>query len=40
MPDWPFPPPIWGFPDRPPTRDEEDWAMWRLRPAEWNKKVR
>jgi hypothetical protein len=40
MPDWPFPPPIWGFPDRPPTRDEEDWEMRRLRSADWNKKVR
>jgi hypothetical protein len=37
MPDWPFPPPIGGFPDRGPTRDEEDWAEWRLRPAEWNR---
>jgi hypothetical protein len=37
MPDWPFPPPIFGFPDRPPTDDEENWAAWRLRPAGWNR---
>jgi len=37
MPDYPFPPPIWGFPDDLRGIGKEDWGLWRLKPADWKK---
>jgi hypothetical protein len=34
-PDYPFPPPIWGFADPSETPGKEDWSALLLRPADW-----
>lgn len=40
MPQYPFPPPIWGFPEEEARQGSEDWAGWNPKPAIWNKKAR
>lgn len=40
MPDYPFPPPIWGFPEDEVWQGREDWAGWNPKSANWNKKDR
>ena len=37
MPDYPFPLPIFDAAGRPSRPGHEDWALWRLRRAEWDK---
>lgn len=40
MPDYPFPPPIWGFPDEEVRQGSEDWAGWNPKSAAWKGKPR
>jgi len=37
MPDYPFPMPIFDAAGRPSRPGHDDWALWRLRRAEWDK---
>lgn len=40
MRDYPFPPPIWGFPEEEAKQGSEYWAGRKPKSANWNKKVR
>jgi hypothetical protein len=40
MPDYPFPPTVFGFPGRSIAPGEEDWAWGLVRRADWDKKAR
>jgi hypothetical protein len=40
MPDYPFPPTVFGFPGRSIAPGGEDWAWGLVRRAEWDKKAR
>jgi len=35
MPDWPFPPPIWGIHPEAKLRGREDWAASKRKRAKW-----
>lgn len=37
MPDWPFPPPIWDFPNKEAATGSEEWTAGKRKRVDWDR---